>query len=1023
MELDSRLQSNGFKVNRSGDDVVVARPSWNGEEAPTDVRVSNVRVETFHIAIPSTSAASERRSHRVMVGSHEVSPRVESSSGKDKGELALVPAGRSPSAAASSNNNNNNNVLSSSSKVKVPTLNVPTSQASQVDIQEFLKSDPIDSHPQLHPRADSLSIRARANAKLTTAELKLVASGSAQCTRCAQGFDFFRSPDRCSECKKLVCTKCSANLPYLEGLIGQESCVCTDCWSTVRAKLEVKQTELKSAEDKQRLSKELAYGDKLLSLEPEDRGNAAEKLIILELKKNPQNASLSTKELEKKACDAVKAMKACKCCNRKYDLFRRPCLCLKCSEIVCSGAACVRVVHEILEGEPFPCCRVCWPESRNALLALAARDPSAANVVDMEVSIGDRFLVDGKPGEHMHLETAFQGALKVAEDKINQRRKLEKSPRVIVSKSPRVNIDMPSRKQKSMDVVHMPQISPRADVVSPRALAVSKFTRDEVAEMASKRLVCRRCQLHFTLFRAPDKCSECGYSVCSKCSTTVPHLHELIGQEGCVCKVCWDLVRVKLLTRGRTVPFLATRCDREVALGDRLLYHEDRSTQVERVLTVRAQEAGGSKGIFGKRSEDDSVLRFVAKQTCPVCTRRFDLFRRPTLCTRCHSVVCTGAACVRVVAGGKDHICCRNCWPELHGELNKLAEATEDWAEYETLVVDIAYGDKFLLDLKPTDQIHVLEASKQALHVAQADIARRRADKNMPPLPEIPPVESIMATEGHLLGQDVSNPSTALSPRILAAQKFSPSQKEACEKGALKCARCKCKFDLFRAPDRCGQCKDAVCTKCSFPFPHLQQIMPSLSDPCVCTNCWDDLRMKVKELIETDSRAAVELALGDEILYTEPDDREDKAEIWLTDKARSHEPPTTVAEILKPIMCRHCHRKFDMWRKPVMCDQCKELCCTDLACYKYVALLKNDPNCCRGCWPNVRRDLLKKASEDPGLADEVDMERAFGDKLLLETPAGTKSDYKPLLVEALKEGRNAVATRLLGLSSTNLAIN
>lgn len=34
-------------------------------------------------------------------------------------------------------------------------------------------------------------------------------------------------------------------------------------------------------------------------------------------------------------------------------------------------------------------------------------------------------------------------------------------------------------------------------------------------------------------------------------SFTLPHLHELLGQDGATCTVCWDMVRVKLFARGK----------------------------------------------------------------------------------------------------------------------------------------------------------------------------------------------------------------------------------------------------------------------------------------------------------------------------------------------------------------------------------------------------------------------------------------------------------------------------------------
>ncbi len=85
---------------------------------------------------------------------------------------------------------------------------------------------------------------------------------------------------QCSECKNVVCTKCSTNLPYLEVLLTQESCVCVECWDVVRVKLEVKE-QLLVAHPKTALlaREEIAYGDKMLLQDPSERANPAEKIV------------------------------------------------------------------------------------------------------------------------------------------------------------------------------------------------------------------------------------------------------------------------------------------------------------------------------------------------------------------------------------------------------------------------------------------------------------------------------------------------------------------------------------------------------------------------------------------------------------------------------------------------------------------------------------------------------------------------------------------------------------------------
>lgn len=92
---------------------------------------------------------------------------------------------------------------------------------------------------------------------------------------------------------------------------------------------------------------------------------------------------------------------------------------------------------------------------------------------------------------------------------------------------------------------------------------------------------------------------------------------------------------------------MSERVDREVALGDKVLFQTDRTTQAgdlltmciqivglkkrkkERVLRIRAKEHADKHWNLLKLSEEELVEKYVKKQTCPVCTKHFDLFRRP----------------------------------------------------------------------------------------------------------------------------------------------------------------------------------------------------------------------------------------------------------------------------------------------------------------------------------------------------------------------------------------------------------
>lgn len=203
-----------------------------------------------------------------------------------------------------------------------------------------------------------------------------------------------------------------------------------------------------------------------MNLEPEERLNLAERILLENASK--ANPGLAPDALRNAALSEGKHLK-CPCCSRQMDMFRRPCVCGKCRKIVCAGAACVRVVNEVLEGAAFACCRGCWKEVRVALVDKQKHFHSSFSAIQVELEVGDKFLVESVPGKAIHLEDTFDQALKRAEIVINERRKADHESKMIVSKSPRVAINSKS-KAESRGVVQLPQISPRGDVISPRAI-------------------------------------------------------------------------------------------------------------------------------------------------------------------------------------------------------------------------------------------------------------------------------------------------------------------------------------------------------------------------------------------------------------------------------------------------------------------------------------------------------------------------------------------------------------------------
>ncbi len=106
------------------------------------------------------------------------------------------------------------------------------------------------------------------------------------------------------------------------------------------------------------------------------------------------------------------------------------------------------------------------------------------------------------------------------------------------------------------------------------------------------------------------------------------------------------------------------------------------------------------------------------------------------------------------------------------------------------------------------------KASAHALEMAQALIAKFALahHENIQSSTFVDP-HLTSSAEVSLLHASASLPDSGVSARVLAFEKFSAAEKVSCEKGKLKCTRCKEKFGVFRAPDKCAICADPVCAR------------------------------------------------------------------------------------------------------------------------------------------------------------------------------------------------------------------
>jgi hypothetical protein len=224
-----------------------------------------------------------------------------------------------------------------------------------------------------------------------------------------------------------------------------------------------------------------------------------------------------------------------------------------------------------------------------------------------------------------------------------------------------------------------------------------------------------------------------------------------------------------------------------------------------------------------------------------------------------------------------------------------------------------------------------------------------------------------------------------VSPRTVAKTKFTGVEMREMNSGNMRCARCESKFSLFQAPDRCGKCEKAVCTKCSVNVANAPHLLKTTFDPTICVSCWPQLRSDlVAGPPETREELQREVVLGDAYFALPMEQRMGALEVEAQGKKNANE---TTAAYFERNPCVVCSRGYDLFRTPTGCATCSRHVCSSAACSKRVENLPGAPMTCRECWPANRKRLEEELAA-PALSEDreasIILEMCLANKFLEE---------------------------------------
>lgn len=703
--------------------------------------------------------------------------------------------------------------------------------------------------------ADGSFTAPSAKSKFLPTEMKELQQGSVACARCQSKFSIFQAPDKCGQCKAIVCTRCSFEVTEAPALLGQLSMdpsICVDCWPVLRNVLE------RDVHDADARARTVGATNAFFAAKPEARSTA----LAVSLAKRVEPGEDLAAYLDKHPC-AV--------CDRSYDLFRPPTSCSECARDVCTSAACSKLI-ETLPGQPTTC-RVCWPAVRDRMektLAQPGANRANEDAAIVELCLGEKFLNELKPAQQrVNVQQETRKALDQAEARINSNRAQPAAPAVAVAVAPAtveraasasgltrpappVNPPPPvpaSERDEGTeeDESTTPRMDTRAVVPEPGPAtpAPTRTADQSLVSVADRSLA------------VDSPVAERGAAAVTPATVRAVKDVEATSTEHLRVHKELETTQRENIRAVKEVE----RTDAAVSPPVRVLDVEEHAPSSAAATAAAAASPGKvdetTDSLTSESDENDAASKKGAAAvagtaaaaplpSCRVCTQPFTIFRREKQCSECAESVCNqcvGFFRLRSLQDDKPRYICFTCLPAVRQR-----------------VVDPSFeGAELVRATREAAAVDLLLAGNLHQHFVTTD--------------------------------------------------FSPTELADMKAGSLVCARSGDKFDYGRPPRRCTDCNQACTARDCRNFDWVARILQRQQPSTLCRACWPAVRAellaKAGQDAETEARVVDEVQVGDAFFAL--DREKDFPEPPKVDRGvRCHSCTKKFSNFRVPQKCCHC---------------------------------------------------------------------------------------------------------------------
>ncbi len=813
---------------------------------------------------------------------------------------------------------------------------------------------------------------------------EVTALRKASCSVCSSAFDLMHNPRKCTECSRVVCSKCSLMPRSVAGrVLGRTDFMvsCFECWNGFRTKLLNAATTTNSKEE----------------LRTADHVNRMVMFMDAVLEKNhpvrddvPPGTDL-----------AVLGKQKCKVCENRFGIFRPPLQCVECQEFVCNSYSCSAtcLVNKRSATVPVPVCATCLANvdvSVGKLGALRLQYSGRLSVYQMNEIEKERSGCDDCGKEFSYFVPPYQCSQCVDS---------------FCHSCSVADVGKASRMCRKCAPGHRNEMwrdwhDSSCDESERLTAAVSEMGAASVARGVAAVSHSGQCALCDDAAKLAA-CSNCRDLVCTHCSVDGESLRAHLpwmSMGGVACRACLlrEKDRIEDGPKKKTDPVIPAIDAALLGMSRRRdgeEVKEERKESRQIMMTLRGKISGV------KKDRATASTAFAEKAAgamrCQVCKGQTHVCLLPTpvdTCSVCSRVCCGGCASVLRLTSRPpkkgERTVCRDCVPALRADIGKDASAHRDACKLDLLLAGA------VLDIKTTVTESQCKGKscgecKQPFSLGRrpfdcAECGNLTCDRDAKHLPllgylanDSAAVEAYMvcrscwpSAKSKLESAVVKGPAELRGAAMLEIEfgdtwlGSDPSElpedpradEEAQRIASIKadsgCGQCKKTFSLRRHPRLCCSCKKLVCAGSACGGNIMCPTADANRPVFLCVEClgsnWNTV------LVARKPSASHRYPLQGRALELVDEEAE----------------------------CAVCEKRFSFWRRPNICSECEgDVCnaCSDNDVSSRTVNVSR-ARVCKPCMPGLKTRIEEVSSENPRLEAQAKQEMALIDKSIEMEP-------------------------------------